>query len=235
MGLRHRTPISVLREQRRSADQEAEAASRGLSPLKAAASRRHLLRDEKNSSSAAHNQASTLESDLALLLRLRSSLAPSKLLEEGARSACQALEDEIRRLGQLQAQAAHSTRRLPEDTQIEPSVYPQPDQDDLPYRYLKIVPPPATSKAQIQRLDVAPRDLSAYHCGPGEQRRPESGKALSLVSVPLESEERQSDRQEASGPSEEAAAFVHQILKPAESTDESQRLPQKLVLSLLDT
>lgn len=238
MGLRHRTPISALREQRRSADRQAGSAHAELTPPKTLLNRRRLALEALSTGTLVPEALPTVEKDLALVLRLRSCLALARRSEGEVRNACESLEDEIRRLGQMQAARPGSERRPPEDLHIAPQLYATPDHEDLPYRSLKIVAPPRDAQPNLQRLDLAPSDLKAYYAQATKLERPEAPRPLSLVSARSESPgpgEEVSQASSEAGPSAAAAAFVQQSLKPADADTAEQRLSPKVVLSLLDT
>ncbi len=244
MGLRHRTPISVLREQRRNADLQAEEARAALPRRKESSSRRP---PEGPHSQEASELVS--ERDLALLTRLRGRItAPSELNQE-IQHDCQSLEDELRRLSQLnkrQSEKSAKAAALPAELILSGRLYTTPAQDDLPFQTLKIVPPLAGQSPVIQRLDVSLSDLSYYQKLEQELERYEQvSKAPALVDAQtLTAEEVQklrnekpTSKEERLEPelSEEAAAFMLQMLKDSSKGDETTRLPQNLVLSLLDT
>ena len=179
MGLRHRTPMSALREQRRCAEQGDSKSPPMTSSFPAYPRKASRLRlsaiEQANDGGRLTWSVGPLELPpisekcQKLLTRLRSSLQPQdeaeRIESQVVSSEYRCVQDELQRLAEhySQKRQARSTE-IPEDESwrellIPRSFHRQDAADELPYRSLKIDAGTDRTFPRIPSLDRSPEDL----------------------------------------------------------------------------
>jgi len=174
MGLKDRTAISMIRMQRRNAEVASQQAadkfhwrvSKGVSfsPIDPS-------KQIRNRSLSPHLNRKEYEDSHRLIQRLRQALIPHSENDQASREY-DSLQDELQRLTRhiAQQKSRTSTDHPLGDLALPPFCGKQENPDSLPYRTLKIARPldssegstPSWASQAIERLYIAPSDLSSY-------------------------------------------------------------------------
>ncbi len=257
MGLRHRTPMSALREQRRSAEQGLPRSPAMAAPsFPRRASRIRLSAIEPGSESSRltwsvgpNDLLPISEKCQKLLTRLRSSLQPQdeaeRLESQVVSSEYRSIQDELARLAQHYSQKRMACEPETPETEswrellIPLSFHRQEAADELPYRSLKIDAGSDRTFPQIRALERSPDDLR-YLQEPQAPVTPVPGTILTLVPKlphPVQNAKASlliDDPQADPEIGAEAANLMQQNLHFARIVTTVVNIPSDVIMSLLD-
>ncbi len=221
MGIRNRTPIGTLREQRRSAE---SANQPEASKPKVMASVRARISSQMPSGEA---DPRVLEKGDSLLLRLRDVLKSDQGRELESQSDYQIIQDELSRIVQHHQQSRSETiQDLVDLTMPRKQI-----ESRAPFRYIVIDGGKKTDEfSPIPKLERAPTNFDMY----AEELKAEPAPKSVPLTLLLNPETESTPVKTEHDPSHEAAALTHNKVLSSSPATKGATLPKSLVLSLLD-
>ena len=222
MGLRFRTPIGSLREQRRKAE--------GQLPHQAgrATTLRYRNKESLGDSMATENE---FGKRVSLIERLRTVLASDRSQAGASLSECQVLQDELARISHHQQVNRNDGSKTLVDLNVPRNMF---FDSAAPFRYVIFDGGKKTIEFEqpIQKLQSAPTNLDAYvsNITPFDEQIPRSMPLTLLLSSDAETIVVKPN----TDPAHEAAQLTQSNVTHSTNPKERSFISKSLVLSLLD-